>query len=82
MIPSIILNSVISIMLYFVLIPFNLNKELMKISIINFVFILIISYPIISFLESYGAVLILTISDLLFMLMYLHIIFQNKLLKN
>lgn len=69
-------------MLYFILIPFDLNKELMKVSIINFAVILIISYPIISLLNSYGAVLVLTISDFLFMVFYLNIIFKNKLLKN
>ena len=82
MIPSIIMSSIISIMLYFILIPFDLNKELMKVSIINFAVILIISYPIISLLNSYGAVLVLTISDFLFIVFYSNIIFKNKLLKN
>lgn len=82
MIPAIILNSLVSILFYFILIPFDLSKSVMKIGIFQFLFVLIISYPIINYMESYGAILILTISEILFLICYLFIIFKYKLLKN
>lgn len=81
MIPSIIMNSLVSICFYFVLIPFNLSKSIMKVSLLNFIFILIISYPIIGLMKSYGAIIILTISEIIFLLFYIYIINKNNLLK-
>jgi len=82
MIPAIILNSIVSIMYYFVLIPYDLSKSIMKVGLFQFLIVLTISYPLVNVLEIYGAITILTVSELLFLICYLFIAFKYKLLKN
>lgn len=79
MIPAILINSLVSILFYFILIPFDLSKSIMKISLFNFIFIALFSYPVINVMEVSGAIIILTISELLFLTSCLYIIFKKKL---
>jgi len=80
MIPAIIMNCFVSILFYFILVPFNLSNSVMKVSLLNFIFIIIISYPLIFFLDIYGAIIVLSFCEFLVLVSYLYIIRKNKII--
>ena len=82
MIPSIFLSSILSIIFYFILIPFDASNSLMKISIFQFFLILLMAPLVINIFDIYGAIISLTMSELFLVIFYLFIITKKKLLKN
>jgi len=79
LIPSIVLSSMVSILYYFILIPFDLHRLIMKAGIWQFLFVLSLSFPLIYWFQVWGAVITLTLSELFLFLFYFVLSKKQKL---
>lgn len=79
LIPSIILTSMVSIFYYFILIPFDLNRSIMKIGIWQLVFVLPLSFPLIYWYQIWGAIFMLTLSELFLFILYFMLSKKQKI---
>ena len=77
-IPAILINMINSIMYYFMLIPRQVDKPLMKYNILNFILTTIVTLYMVSLFGVYGAAYSLIISEIILLTFYLHILKISK----